>query len=367
MIRSWWSQRTQPTSLALSGLTWSLGPLVAVTPSFPATDHPAILLAGTAYRYAVSWTGRDRRSPVFPVLLQPDPDRLAHTELMAVVCATGRVGQLTWEESAGWRELAEREASDGRVIGGWMVLSHTRSRDYQVKRLWLTAPLQYPRAGPSVDLTAIRWPTHTRRQELVHTVRTFPSAESPYFPDPDVLRWELLKSVGDPSRYRRRSRQRAYADGLWFAARGHGLRHPPTINRTERRLWFFLRQMPLPFLWIPQVPIGTRRMDLHCPHLKICVEIDGASHDTAKAKADDSLRDEELKQMGITTRRVAAGDVDTDPAGVANRLARTLARRKEAQVLRDWTCRPLRPATRLPPSLAYLTPHDPSSRARRTV
>ncbi len=107
-------------------------------------------------------------------------------------------------------------------------------------------------------------------------------------------------------------------------------------------------------------------MDLYCPPLKICVEIDGSSHDTARAKADDRNRDEELKQMGITTHRVAARDVDADSVAVANRLARAFARRKDAEALRTWTCRPLAPATRLPTSLADLAPPTPSARTRRS-
>ncbi|WP_018506071.1 hypothetical protein [Parafrankia discariae] len=158
-------------------------------------DHPRIQQVGMAYRYAMSWTGRDRRPPVIPILLQPDPDDPASAAPMAVMCATGRIGRLPVYENAGWRELTEYEASNGRVIGGWMVLAPVRRRGYKVQRLWLNTPLQYPPNGPPVDLTAIRWPTHTPRRELANTVRMFPSTGSWYFPDPDALRWNLLAWV----------------------------------------------------------------------------------------------------------------------------------------------------------------------------
>jgi hypothetical protein len=67
-----------------------------------------------------------------------------------------------------------------------------------------------------------------------------------------------------------------------------------------------------------------------------------------------------------TPIRVVAGDVETDPVAVADRLARRLARRTGGHDLAGWTCRPVRPTTRLPPGLAYLAPRTSSPRTRRT-
>ncbi len=174
------------------------------------------------------------------------------------------------------------------------------------------------------------------------------------FPDPAVQRSNLLRAVGAPTQYRWGSRNRRYADGLWFAARTHGARHPPTRTHTERLLGFYLQQMPTPFWWIPQVPIGRRRMDLYCPHMKICVEIDGSSHDNARVRSDDALRDDELAEMGITTWRYTDAEVEANPTAVADGLARRLARRKGGELLRGWTSRRLLPVAHPPPSLSYL-------------
>ncbi len=288
---------------------------MTVRPIVGAQHQATIAQAGAAFRYAARRMPAGGANPVIPVLACPTAGGK-----VTAVCAPGHIGELVGAEGAGWHELARTVAADGRALAGWMALAPSSRRDYRLDRLWLTAPLHVDPAGAPVDLAAVRWPTHTSRQELTRLVSQFPPAWT--LPDPAVQRSNLLRTVGDPAQYRRGSRNRRYADGLRFAARTHGTRHPPTRTRTEKRLAFFLQQMPPPFWWIPQVPIGRRRMDLYCPHMKICVEIDGSSHDNVRTRADDALRDDELDEMGITTWRYTDAEVEANPTAAADGLAR---------------------------------------------
>jgi very-short-patch-repair endonuclease len=327
--------------------------MVDVRPVVGEQHQAAIIAVGTAFQYAARRTPVDGAPPVVPVLACPTAG--AGVE---VLCASGPVGTLVGAEGAGWNGLAVADANRGRALAGWIWLMPSRRRGYQMNRLWLTAPLDVSPAGAPVDLPAIRWPTHTSRSDLTRLVTQFPQVSM--FPDPATQRASLLRAAGAFAQDRRGSRNRRYAEALSFAARTHGATNPPAITRTERRLAFYLQQMPTPFEWIPQVPIGRRRMDLYNPYMKICVEVDGSSHDNAAARADDECRDHELRDMGITTWRYRDAQVEASPTAVADDLARRMARRRAGYLLKGWTSRRLVPVGYLPPSLSFL-----ASRSRR--
>ncbi len=351
-----WSKGVRATPLVLPDrLIWSQGPLEQVAPLVSPDHQDAVNRAGMAFRQSVSRKSRGGPTPSAPVI-----PVLAHAErsvdngdLTAVLSAAGQVGELVGSEGAGWGELAGREAAEGKALAGWMVLVPSGGRTFRLGQLWLTVPLDTGFQGPPVDPATLHWPAEISRAELTNQVSHFPPVGA--FPDPALTRAGLLRDAAVFSRNRWGSAKRRYAEGLAWAARTHGGQHR-AFTQLERRLWFYLRQMPAPFVWIPQVPIGGRRMDLFCPQQNICVEVDGSSHDNARARADDAVRDVELREMGIKTWRVRNADVAADPAAVANDLARRLAKRGTAAHLRGWTSRRPHPTTTLPPSLAYLAP-----------
>ncbi|MBE3206506.1 DUF559 domain-containing protein [Frankia sp. CH37] len=287
-----------------------------------------------------------------PVLLLPMRRDQATDDKVAVTCGTGQVAVLAGPEGRGWSGLVGQEARAGRVVSGWLTLSRVSRDEYAPLRLWLSAPLRASPSGRPVDLSSVRWPSPGRRENLAQQVASFPHPRSGSFPDPEVLRANIVQTVHGRSATTHRSRLSNYAEGILSGAYGHGSQHPPKIYPRERRLWFYLRQMPVQ--WIPQVPIGGRRMDLFCPEPKTCVEIDGTSHLSERSRADDACRDQELKRMQISTIRVTNGEVDADPIAVAERIGRQLAKRKNGPLLRGWRCSPLQYSPYLPPSLSYL-------------
>jgi very-short-patch-repair endonuclease len=76
----------------------------------------------------------------------------------------------------------------------------------------------------------------------------------------------------------------------------------------ERRLWFcFLRGCDIKFR--RQVPLLGYILDFYAPSLKLCIELDGQSHETTEAQRYDAARTETLTAAGITVLRFSNEDV----------------------------------------------------------
>jgi len=64
-----------------------------------------------------------------------------------------------------------------------------------------------------------------------------------------------------------------------------------------------------------QHPAGCYVLDFYCPSAGLCIEIDGASHDSTARR--DKERDRWLAERGVRTLRIAARDVLANLEGVA--------------------------------------------------
>ena len=81
----------------------------------------------------------------------------------------------------------------------------------------------------------------------------------------------------------------------------------------ERILWHYLRGRQLEGLkFRQQHGYGPYVMDLYCPTLHWCIEIDGEVHDTIEQKEKDNDRSAFLEQHGIIVTRIRNEDIEED-------------------------------------------------------
>ncbi len=94
------------------------------------------------------------------------------------------------------------------------------------------------------------------------------------------------------------------------------------MSLPEVLLWQELRGAPDGVKFRRQHPIGHYVLDFYCANAKVCVEVDGFSHDTGDRPERDLLRDEWLDAQGINVLRIAASDVLKSPAEIAQAIVR---------------------------------------------
>ena len=88
------------------------------------------------------------------------------------------------------------------------------------------------------------------------------------------------------------------------------------MTKEERRLWYdFLKDLPQTVN--RQKVIGGYIVDFYCASAKIVIELDGSQHyDKQQMVESNKIRDEFLKQMGITVLRYSNYDIKTNFDGV---------------------------------------------------
>jgi len=86
------------------------------------------------------------------------------------------------------------------------------------------------------------------------------------------------------------------------------------MSLPERVLWGQLRLKRTGLRFRNQHPAGPYVLDFYCYEAKLCVEIDGQSHDFTSAR--DERRDRWLALQGVRTLRVSARDVLRNLDGV---------------------------------------------------
>lgn len=99
-----------------------------------------------------------------------------------------------------------------------------------------------------------------------------------------------------------------------LAPRARELRNGQTP--AERRLWFgVLRAHPVKFR--RQVPLLGYVLDFYAPSARLCVELDGTSHDSGEAQAYDAERTRVLEAAGIRVLRFTNAEVQNNLEAVA--------------------------------------------------
>jgi very-short-patch-repair endonuclease len=87
-----------------------------------------------------------------------------------------------------------------------------------------------------------------------------------------------------------------------------------SMSLPERVLWRQLRLKRTGLRFRRQHPAGPYVLDFYCHEAKLCVEIDGQSHEFTTAR--DERRDRWLASQGLRTLRIAARDVLHNLEGV---------------------------------------------------
>ena len=92
-----------------------------------------------------------------------------------------------------------------------------------------------------------------------------------------------------------------------------------SMSLPERLLWAALRRKQTGLRFRKQHPAGPYVLDFYCDSAKLCVEVDGESHDfTAR---HDRARDLWLAARGVKTLRVPARDVLDDVDAVVRYIS----------------------------------------------
>ena len=93
------------------------------------------------------------------------------------------------------------------------------------------------------------------------------------------------------------------------------------LTKPERLLRWALRSDKTGFHFRKQHAAGPYVLDFYCDRARLCVEVDGASHELTVAH--DAARDRYLERWGILTLRVAARDVLGNLQGVVDLISET--------------------------------------------
>ena len=93
------------------------------------------------------------------------------------------------------------------------------------------------------------------------------------------------------------------------------------MTKPERLLWWALKADQTGFHFRKQHAAGPYVLDFYCDRARLCVEVDGSSHDLTTAH--DEARDRYLAKWGILTLRVSAQEVLANLQGVVDFITET--------------------------------------------
>ena len=93
---------------------------------------------------------------------------------------------------------------------------------------------------------------------------------------------------------------------------------------TERMLWQRIRNNQLGVKFRRQHPIGNYIADFYCHKFKLVIELDGKYHNRDNQKKADSLRDMDMKVLGIKVLRFDDDDVVNDLETVITKIKKDI-------------------------------------------
>ena len=89
------------------------------------------------------------------------------------------------------------------------------------------------------------------------------------------------------------------------------------MTRHERHLWYdFLKQLPI--MVHRQKVIGPYIVDFYIADRQLVIELDGSQHYDIPGKQADGIRDQFLRELGLTVLRYANSDIDKNFRGVCD-------------------------------------------------
>ena len=97
------------------------------------------------------------------------------------------------------------------------------------------------------------------------------------------------------------------------------------MTQQERHLWYdFLKNQSVVFK--RQKVIGNYIVDFFCAEAKLVVELDGSQHYSDTGKAADAVRDQYLKDKGLTVLRYSNLEIAENFAGVCTDIRNHIGR-----------------------------------------
>ena len=105
------------------------------------------------------------------------------------------------------------------------------------------------------------------------------------------------------------------------------------MTKPERLLWSALKADKTGFHFRRQHAAGPYVLDFYCDGARLCVEVDGSSHELTTAH--DQARDRYFARWGILTLRVPAQEVITNLQGVVDLITQTASARPMRQPSRS--------------------------------
>lgn len=80
-------------------------------------------------------------------------------------------------------------------------------------------------------------------------------------------------------------------------------------TKSERVLWSCLSGGKLGYKFRRQYGVGKFILDFYCPELRLCIEIDGITHEDESQFDKDFLRESYIKSQGIKVLRFTSKEV----------------------------------------------------------
>lgn len=95
------------------------------------------------------------------------------------------------------------------------------------------------------------------------------------------------------------------------------------MTKEERHLWYdFLKRQPVVFK--RQKVIGNYIVDFFCAEAMLVIELDGSQHYSPGGKQSDAVRDEFLREKGLTVLRYSNLDINQNFEGVCADILRQM-------------------------------------------
>ena len=93
------------------------------------------------------------------------------------------------------------------------------------------------------------------------------------------------------------------------------------LSNAEAIVWKHLsRRQVCGYKFRRQYGIDRYVIDFYCPELKLAIEIDGDSHSTETAQANDRNREKHIRNYGVTFLRFTNSDVLQNLNGVLEKI-----------------------------------------------
>jgi very-short-patch-repair endonuclease len=93
------------------------------------------------------------------------------------------------------------------------------------------------------------------------------------------------------------------------------------MTDAERKLWSLVRRSQLQVKFRRQTPFDKYILDFYCAKARVCVELDGSQHYSARGRRKDEERDNYLRDRGVLVLRFSDAEILTNPDGVLQAIS----------------------------------------------